>query len=153
MPTRGTYPRLHSFDYRRQRTYFVTFCAKNRRSLFADPTAARIAKQVVVDYRDREWFWLLSYCIMPDHVHLLLRLWNGDRSLSQVVGVIKNQITYRARRVHLCADWQKGFHDRVKRADEDERYIARYIVENPVRAGLVERYDQYEFAGIVDDWR
>jgi REP element-mobilizing transposase RayT len=153
MPVNGTSPRLRGFDYRTQRTYFVTFCVRNRQPIFGNPATARIAKNVIIDYRNRGWYWLQAYCVMPDHIHLMVRLRNDARTLSQVVGVIKNQISYRLRRAGFGIGWQMGFHDRVKRLHEDERFMARYIVENPVRAGLVARFDEYEFASIVDDWR
>jgi hypothetical protein len=49
--------------------------------------------------------------------------------------------------------WQSGFHDRVLRSGDDPCLLARYIVENPVRAKIVEQSDQYPFGGIIDDWR
>ena len=43
------------------------------------------------------------------------------------------------------AIWQKSFHDHALRADEDLRMVARYIVANPLRAGLVEQINDYPF--------
>ncbi|MNR61582.1 hypothetical protein D3C85_1833710 [compost metagenome] len=39
--------------------------------------------------------------------------------------------------------WQHGFHDRAIRREEDLQAVARYIVANPLRAGLVERIGDY----------
>jgi hypothetical protein len=59
--------------------------------------------------------------------------------LSQVVGGVKGNVAHRlGRRL-----WQDGFHDRAVRRDEDIVAIARYIVANPLRAGLVERLADY----------
>ena len=41
--------------------------------------------------------------------------------------------------------WQKGYHDRAVRSEEDLRNVARYIVANPLRAGLVKRLGDYPF--------
>ncbi|BAU72594.1 Transposase [Metapseudomonas furukawaii] len=41
--------------------------------------------------------------------------------------------------------WQKGFHDHALRSDEDVKTVARYVVANPLRAGLVERLADYPF--------
>ncbi|MEO7253669.1 MAG: transposase, partial [Casimicrobium sp.] len=41
--------------------------------------------------------------------------------------------------------WQDGFHDRALRRDEDLLTIARYVVANPLRAGLVQRLGDYPF--------
>ncbi|UZE26759.1 transposase [Pseudomonas asplenii] len=39
--------------------------------------------------------------------------------------------------------WQRGFHDRLIRRDEDLPGVARYVIANPVRAGLVKRVHDY----------
>ncbi|MNW20243.1 hypothetical protein D3C71_2205540 [compost metagenome] len=49
-----------------------------------------------------------------------------------------NQFT--GRKVTL---WQKGFHDRALRREEDLLKVARYVVANPLRAGLVEKLGDY----------
>jgi hypothetical protein len=43
------------------------------------------------------------------------------------------------------AAWQKGFYDRALRSDEDVVVVARYIVANPLRNGLVERIGDYPY--------
>ena len=43
--------------------------------------------------------------------------------------------------------WQPSFHDRVLRDDESDLHVLRYILWNPVRAGLVERPEDYPFLG------
>jgi len=75
---------------------------------------------------------------MPDHLHWLMQL--GSRgSLAQVIGAVKAATAHRiGRRI-----WQDGFHDHALRQEEDMTSIARYIVANPLRAGLVERLGDY----------
>ena len=75
---------------------------------------------------------------MPDHLHWLMQL--GDiEALSQCVQRLKSMST-KALKSGL---WQKGFHDRALRKEEDLPAIARYVVANPVRAGLVSRVGAY----------
>ncbi|MEW6645863.1 MAG: transposase [Pseudomonadota bacterium] len=86
----------------------------------------------------------LAWVLMPDHLHWLFVLQNGD--LSSLIGRFKqhgashiNQINQQAgRRV-----WQSGFHDHAIRKEEDVAEIARYIVANPLRAGLVGHIGEY----------
>ena len=86
----------------------------------------------------------LAYVVMPDHLHWLFQL--GTRaSMSTVVG---NAKSYSARllierRVIRSKIWQRGFYDRAIRREEDLVSIARYIVANPLRAGLVEQIGDY----------
>jgi putative transposase len=70
---------------------------------------------------------------MPDHVHWLFQL-IGERSLSAVVRGVK---TFSARNIGRPI-WQKSFYDRGIRKEDDLIGVARYIIANPVRAGLVD---------------
>ena len=75
---------------------------------------------------------------MPDHLHWLVQLESG--SLSRLVAGFK---AASARAInHLLHTpgqprWQTGFHDHALREEEDLPALARYIVANPLRAGLV----------------
>jgi putative transposase len=75
---------------------------------------------------------------MPDHLHWLFAL--GDRlPLSRVVGAVKSLSAHRiGHRI-----WQTGFHDHALRREEDVLGTARYVVANPLRAGLVRSLRDY----------
>jgi REP element-mobilizing transposase RayT len=81
---------------------------------------------------------------MPDHLHWLLQLHRG-KTLSAIVNDVKahsarriNQLLGRRGRVR-----QKGFHDHALRKDEDVVATARYILRNPLRAGIARRLGDY----------
>ncbi len=86
----------------------------------------------------------LCFVVMPDHVHWLLCL-EGGIDLSAVVQKARSLATRRIRREpgreHFA--WQPGFFDRAIRRDEDLATVARYIVANPLRAGLVKNAGEY----------
>ena len=75
---------------------------------------------------------------MPDHLHWLMQLGN-TRSLSEVMNSVKSISSHRIGR----ALWQKGFYDYALRHDDDIKFIARYIVANPMRANLVKKIGDY----------
>ena len=84
---------------------------------------------------------------MPDHMHLL---WLGLHARSDQ----RVAIEYARKHLHPAlhpAHWQHQPHDRVLRDSEtrDEAFltVADYILENPVRAGLVEKWSDYPFLG------
>jgi REP element-mobilizing transposase RayT len=87
----------------------------------------------------------LAFVLMPDHLHWMFSL-DGDRTLSSIVGAVKR---HSARLINgKCSRggtpvWQRGFHDHALRRDEDVRQAARYVVANPLRAGLVNRIGEY----------
>ncbi len=144
-------PRLKGFDYCAERTYFITMCTKNRAPAFADPKIAEIAKGVIMRYRQAGRYYLYAYCIMPDHIHLLLKLRLGSTRLDMLVAVIKSGIRHYAK-PHADVSWMRGFHERIKRDYEDAHDFARYIRLNPVRAGLVTEAQEYQFSGAPDPW-
>jgi len=75
---------------------------------------------------------------MPDHLHWLMQL-AVAASLPKVVGSVK------AVTAHKLGQpiWQGGFHDHAMRYEDDVMEVARYIVANPLRAGLVEQLADY----------
>ncbi len=86
----------------------------------------------------------LAFVLMPDHVHWLIRL-TGMVRLSMAVKEVKGGS---ARRINRSLErtgrvWQPGYHDHALRREEDMRAIARYIIANPVRAGIVKRIWDY----------
>ena len=82
---------------------------------------------------------------MPDHAHWLVEL-AGTSSLSNTIGALKKAIATPVNVSRDCVGrtlWQAGFHDHALRTEDDVIVIARYIVANPVRAGLVKRVGDY----------
>jgi REP element-mobilizing transposase RayT len=83
---------------------------------------------------------------MPDHLHVMASL-EGSHSLSSAVHRLKSA-TARAANCALGRTgrlWARAFHDRALRRDENVLAVARYIIANPVRAGLVRRAGDYPF--------
>jgi len=86
----------------------------------------------------------MAFVVMPDHLHWLVQL-IGNRSLSDSVCVVKSGS---ARIINAAGSsrgtvWQRGFYDRAIRKDDDLVAIARYIVANPLRAGIVRSVADY----------
>jgi REP element-mobilizing transposase RayT len=87
----------------------------------------------------------LAYVIMPDHFHWLMQLLPGSE-LSGVVQSVKGRVAGRINRLTGARGsrlWQPGFHDHAVRREEDLAALARYIVWNPVRAGLARSVADY----------
>ena len=82
----------------------------------------------------------LAFCVMPDHLHWLLEL--REQPLGRVVGQMKGRAS-RASRIPTGHLWQRGYYDHAIRTDENLVNVARYIVANPLRAGLVTRIGDY----------
>ena len=74
---------------------------------------------------------------MPDHIHWLIQLNKGD--LSQAVARVKSGFS----RENNQKIWQKGFFDHAIRDEAKLTTVARYIVANPIRAGIVKNVRDY----------
>ncbi|BCS34762.2 transposase [Luteitalea sp. TBR-22] len=140
--------RLRTWDYRSPGFYFVTACTAARRPLFGEVALGRmhmtpvgaIARDALsrLDGRDGR---IECAVVMPDHVHLLLAITKArGRSLSLFVRDYKALVTHGCRAAGLVgvdvAVWQRGFHDRVIRNDQELDALRRYIETNPLRWSL-----------------
>lgn len=126
------------------RIYLVTTATAPRQPVFADFTLAR---RTIAELRRCDTLGrcrTLAFALMPDHLHWLLQLESGD--LSRLVGAFKAASAAgvnRLRRTPGETLWQRSLHDHALRRDEDLASVARYVVANPLRAGLVDRVGDY----------
>lgn len=121
------------------RAYLITTVTQDRAKLFADWRVGRVVVSELVAAPVETLAWVL----MPDHLHWLLIL--GDQDLGYVMRGMKSRSAVAVNRMlgREGAVWQKGYHDHGVRREEDLRAMARYVVANPVRAGLVEHVGDY----------
>jgi putative transposase len=108
---------IKGFDYLGLRQYFLTFCSYSRRRCFVSDDAVVTVRTQIERAAAEQDIALLAYCYMPDHVHLVAE------------GKAENSD---------CRQF-------IKRGTAIS--VARYILENPVRAGLVTRIQDYPYSG------
>ena len=130
--------------------YMVTTVCIDRTPFFARHDAAIAASQALQTSGWQGDARSLAWVLMPDHLHLLLEL--GERGT--LSSVVMNTKSFLARHANAAlgrngALWQRGFHDRALRQDEDVRAAARYLVANPLRAGLVQTLGDYPYWNAV----
>lgn len=127
------------------RPYLVTTVVRGRRPLFRDWHAAAACARSLHAAPTESAITPLAWVVMPDHVHWLFALEDG--LLDRVMRRFKSRS---ARAVNAAtgtrgAIWQRGYHDHAVRREEELRALARYVVANPVRAGLASRAVDYPF--------
>jgi REP element-mobilizing transposase RayT len=126
--------------------YVVTTVLAERRRLFTDPRLAAIVTGELTAV-DTQGTASAAWVLMPDHLHWLFALEQSAR-LSKVVQRLKSRSAIAINRLRGTqgAVWQHGYYDHRLRDDEDLKVQARYLLDNPVRAGLVERIGVYPHA-------
>ncbi|RQW28246.1 transposase [Rhodobacteraceae bacterium CH30] len=124
--------------------YLLTSVTRERLPVFADFRCVRLLVRTLQQADQLGRSQTLAFVVMPDHLHWLLQL--GSCSLALLMNQVKAQSACAVNAYCQCkgrAVWQKGFHDHALRHEEDLAAVARYIVANPLRAGLVQRIGDY----------
>ncbi|MFQ5663041.1 MAG: transposase [Terriglobia bacterium] len=124
--------------------YYVTAKTWQRRPVFAKAVPAKILLEQILDCRQRGFYKLHAFVIMPEHFHALLTP-SGDTTLEKSMQMIKGGAAYKIRKQldYKLPIWQPAYHDRWIRDAEEYRTRKRYIELNPVIARLVERARDY----------
>lgn len=135
------HPHPHGRDLRHGRRsepgriYLLTAVTHRRAAVFADFRCGRAVVQALRAQHERGRVRSLAFVVMPDQPHWLVEL-----RQPLLVAQVKGCSAYVINRLRPGAGrrlWQRGFHDHALRREEDLRAAARYVVANPLRAGLV----------------
>ena len=126
--------------------YLVTTTTLGRQPVFANFRTAQAAAQSIEDKAVLADAKLLAWVLMPDHFHGLIQLGEAT-SLQNIMNRIKSASARRVNRVlgRESSLWARAYHDHALRREEDLLETARYIIANPIRAGLVKRVGDYPF--------
>ena len=126
--------------------YFITTVVHKRRKVFTNLSICRNVILQMKQFDDDGYIETIAWVIMPDHIHWLFVL-KENSDLGTILKKFKGQS---ARKLNLLLNvkgsfWQHAYYDHALRSDEDIKKVARYIVANPLRAGLVEKIEDYPY--------
>ncbi|MBI2485942.1 MAG: transposase [Deltaproteobacteria bacterium] len=145
--------RLSNFDYKDSDfVYFITICAASKQPYFLNDRIANTIADGMELRRINKEIKLFCYCIMPDHLHILLSLTEDyQKRLQDWVCAFKR---YTAKVIGKSFGikplWQKNFYDHIVRKEESLLKITEYIVNNSVRKGMVSNWEEYPYSKMVD---
>lgn len=124
--------------------YFVTTDNWQRRALFINVALARIVVEQIVICRDRGFYELHAFVVMPEHLHILLTPSN-ETTIEKALQMIKGGSAHRMglETANKFPIWHRGFHDRWIRDAEQFKKAIIYIEQNPLKAKLAERPENY----------
>ena len=136
-------PRAFQFGCRSIRRSLISspFCVGSRRPVLNNPEIF-VAILKICDLRE-QWETVAAV-VMPDHLHALVRpVANRDAKITQYSAGLKRFVR---RETKAAWKWQDGVFDRLLRRDESAESKWIYMRENPVRAGLVRRWEDWPYA-------
>ena len=148
--------RIPEYDYSTSGAYFVTICTKERKHLLCDIVGDGFPVPKPIGVIAQDFIYQIpvkypmvavdQYVMMPDHIHLLLRIDSGTGNppptLGNVMGWYKYQVT---KQVNLQMNtageqlFQRSYYDHVIRCQQDYDEVWEYISNNPVRWGMKRR--------------
>jgi REP-associated tyrosine transposase len=144
-------PRLRRLDwvYTDCPAYFLTACTASRRPLLASEYVRDAFREFSIAATHRG-IWVGRYVLMPDHLHLFAAFAPNAIELSAWMKALKGAISQALRNEGLESPfWQKGFFDHLIRSAESYQEKWTYVCQNPVRAGLVTKAEDWPYQGEI----
>ncbi len=102
---------------------------------------------------------LLAYCVMPNHVHVLFNpLKQSDGDIYPLARITYSWKRFTATKINRIlkrsgALWQQESYDHMVRDESELRSMMQYIIDNPVKAGLVDKWEDWYGTWIHEDYR
>ena len=155
--------RLNSYNYSQDGYYFITICTHNKKHILCEIKKGKpylskyghiIKEQIIKLNNIYDNVSLDKYVIMPNHIHLILKLngyncenseQNNERfkmTLSKIIQQFKSAVTKKCKDIdyYVPMQWQRSFYDHVIRDDTSYLEICEYIENNPLKWDLDEYY-------------
>lgn len=125
------------------RPYLLTTVTHDRRPIFRDRRLGRLVVRALRDAQEAGHAETLAWVLMPDHLHWLVA--PASEPLDALMRRIKSCSARAINQQQKAAGpvWQRGYHDHALRREENLQTTARYIIANPLRAGIVRRIGDY----------
>ena len=148
-------PRLRRLDrlYTDAPVYFLTLCTQDRKRTLANAPIHEEFTRFSTQATDF-LVWVGYFLIMPDHIHLFAGFCRESPALEKWIKALRGDLSKVLRQAEgEGTHWQKGFFDHLLRSTESYRQKLEYVRQNPVRAGLVTRPEDWPYQGEIHHLR
>jgi REP element-mobilizing transposase RayT len=143
--------RLKNYDYRKNGSYFITICTKNREHFFGEIENDEMNLSKTGIIADVLWYEIANrlpnislgeFVIMPNHIHGIIEIQGGKTpplqekqpTLGQIIGYFKYQTTKYINEIdgtYGKKTWQRNYFEQIIRTENDLLKICEYIKTNP----------------------
>lgn len=134
-------------------TYFFTIVTYKRRKYFDTPDRLDYLLSIIRQVQRSKPFDLIAYCLLPDHVHLLIKLAEEDSNYPIRMREIKRLTTLWMKKEtqgSVVEIWQDKFWEHTIRDERDLQIHFDYIHYNPVKHGYMETFDGWKWSSYGD---
>ncbi|HBO34873.1 MAG TPA: transposase [Anaerolineaceae bacterium] len=134
-------------------TYFFTIVTDHRRKIFDTPKKLDLLLNTIRQVQRSKPFELLAYCLLPDHIHLLITFPEGDSDFPIRMREVKRLTTLWMRKElkgGVESIWQDKYWEHTIRDERDLQIHFDYIHYNPVKHSLSQRFDGWKWSSFRD---
>ncbi len=147
-----TYDQVYKFEFLLFDLYDQYLSKKVSPCWLMQPDLADIVFDSLI-FGNTKFYKLHCFCIMPNHVHVLLTLKKKDNVSHFLLYIMQNHKRFTARKCNQILDrtgqfWHREYFDHYCRSDEEYNSIVWYILNNPVKAKLIENWQEWKYTWI-----
>ena len=126
--------------------YHVMLRGINQQQIFEDDEDNKKFISILKEYKDEFSFKVIAYCIMGNHVHLLID--ECDNTIGEIIKKVGTKFVYWYNNKYMRVGhlFQDRFKSEPVETDEYLLTVVRYIHQNPLKSGLCNNLDDYEFS-------
>jgi len=156
VPIREKKHRLPAEAYKGTVAVAFTACIRNKAKAFVEAGIVKSCVESLLDAARRTSCDVIVYVFMPDHCHVVFQGRDDEANPLAAMKSFKQHTGFWFSKEHPEFRWQKDFYDHVLRSQQDVAKQVKYVLENPVRKGIVQDWKEYPFRGStvhrLDDW-
>lgn len=118
--------------------------------LFGDQNVVKEFEKILLDELEKKNCAAWIYVFMPDHLHIIV---SGKTALAdprKCIAMFKQKTGFWLSKNNKTVMWQKDYYDHILRSNEDLISSIKYVLNNPVRAGIVSYWKQYKYFGSTE---
>lgn len=141
--------RLPKEYYKGRISVAFTLCLKGNNRIFFNNNIVTVFTDILNSVVSKSNCIVPVYCFMPDHQHVIITGTSVDTDIWKTMVNYKQKTGFWLTENKPEVRWQKDFYDHVIRTHEDIAAQVRYILDNPVRKGLVSSWEDYPFKGSI----
>ena len=141
--------RLEKEYYEGEVSATFTLCLKGNGQWFNNPNVVDLFTGILTAVGNKFHCIVPAYCFMPDHQHVILKGSNAHANILKAINQYKQKTGYWMLKNKPEMKWQKDFYDHIIRTEKEMITQIKYILENPVRKGLVSSWEEHPFNGSI----